>query len=224
MKVRLSASVCNDGQYEQEAFARALQVTGIVNKPLMVHHAISTVPTAVDDDTLSLKCPGSLRPGDIYTHAYHSYIINKEEQIDSAFVNARKRGVLFDVGHGMGGFSWKNVEICAQSKFWPDMISTDLHTFSCDGPAYDLTTVMSKFLYLGMPLSKIIEAVTITPARAMKMEDRIGSLKAGMEADVTLLKIPDCDVQMEDCHNQTRNLKKIFKAVQVWKSGMTCMN
>lgn len=222
VKVRLSASVCNDGKNEQEAFKRALDVTKTLGKALMVHHAISTVPIHVDrdndDDQKLLGCPESLRAGDIYTHAYHSYII-KEGQVHPTFIEARKRGVLFDVGHGMGGFSWENAEICAKSEFWPDMISTDLHTFSCDGPAYDLTTVMSKFLHLGMPLSKIIEAVTITPAKTMNMNDQIGCLSVGMVADITLLQLNDCDINMEDCHSETRRLKKIFKPIQVWRAG-----
>lgn len=217
LKVRLSSSVCNEGKYEEEAYRRALAASESIKKPLMAHHAISTIPTSSLSNKLG--CPGSLRQGDVYTHAYHSYII-KNGSIDPAFLEARERGVLFDVGHGMGGFSWINAEICAKSGFWPDIISTDLHMFSCNGPAYNLTTVMSKFLYLGMPLSKIIRSVTVTPARVMGLENHIGSLKPGMEADLTMLQVLNGDIEMEDCHNDTRQLSKFFKAIVVWRGGV----
>ena len=149
-----------------------------------------------------LGCPGSLKNGDIYTHLHHSYII-KNGYVDKNFLYAREKGILMDVGHGLGNFSWANAEICAKEKFWPDTISTDLHTFSCfKGPAYDLPTVMSKFLHLGMPLHEIIKAVTITPAKVLKMENIIGSLEKNMIADVTLMKIVDEEREMEDRDNK----------------------
>ncbi|XP_057315228.1 deacetylase Oant_2987-like [Hydractinia symbiolongicarpus] len=220
IKVRLSESVCGDGKNELEAYKRALDVSKLTGKPLMTHHAFSSVPTHANHAENILGCPDSLNMGDIYTHMYHSYI-NKNREVNASFVAARNRGVLFDVGHGMGGFHWENAEICSKYNFWPDTISTDLHTLSCyDGPAYDLTTVMSKFLHLGMPLVKIIEAVTITPAKIMKMANVIGSLEEGKEADVTLLKISEKSYAMEDCHNNTREIKKRIKAIYVWKAGI----
>ena len=94
-----------------------------------------------------------MRPGDIYTHTYHAYpssIIDvTTRSVWSDVISAHSRGVYFDVGHGQGSFSWTVAEIAAKQGFWPDMLGTDLHIGNYNGPAYDLPTVMSKFLHLG---------------------------------------------------------------------------
>lgn len=225
VKVRLSASVANDGANEEEAFRRALSVTAKNNVPLMTHHTFSTVP--VEETNLeqkSLTCPGSLRAGDIYTHCFHGFpstIINPDTgQIYSDAHNARKRGVLFDMGHGQGSFSWTVAEICAKEGFWPDIISSDLHVESVDGPAYDLLTVMSKMLHVGMPLIDIIKSVTMTPAAAIGLIDLIGSLSLGRPADITVMRIEKVDFDLEDCHAHLRRIKQRFVPVAVWKDGV----
>ena len=94
---------------------------------------------------------------------------------------ARKRGVLFDVGHGQGSFSWTVAEICAQEGIYPDTLSTDLHSGNIKGPAYDLPSVLTKMLVLGMPLKEVIRASTASAAKAIGWSDRIGSLSLGRE-------------------------------------------
>lgn len=218
VKIRLSESCCNDGRNEVEAFKGALHVSKTVNKPLMVHHAISTIPpNQVSED--GLGCPGSLRAGDVYTHMYHSYII-KDGKVSEVFKEARKRGVLLDVGHGMGSFNWKHAEICAKESFFPDIISTDLHTFSSQGPAYDLVTIMSKLLHTGMTIHKVIEAVTYAPAKAMSLEHEVGLLAKGSIADITVFKIVDTNVKMEDCFGDDRTMKQMVVPVNVWREGV----
>ena len=76
-----------------------------------------------------------------------------------------------------GSFGWSVAEACVKEGFWPDLISTDLHTQSMEGPAYDLPTVMTKMLHLGMPLGEVIAAVTSKPAAAIGKSKEIGSLK-----------------------------------------------
>lgn len=106
------------------------------------------------DDSTELGCPRDLRPGDLYTHTFHPYrssIVDEETlAIYPDVTRAKERGVLFDVGHGQGSFGWTVADICARSNFYPDTISTDLHTGNHRGPVYDLPTVMSKFLHLGL--------------------------------------------------------------------------
>ena len=133
-----------------------------------------------------LSSPGSLQKGDIYTHAYHGFpstIVDPQKTppvIHPAVLEAKKRGVYFDIGHGQGSFSWTVAEVCAEQGFWPDAISTDLHSGNIHGPAYDLPTVMSRFLHLGMPLYDVVRAVTVTPATVIRKEHLIGSLSSGM--------------------------------------------
>ena len=170
------------------------------------------------------SCPGSLRAGDIYTHCFHGWpstIINPlNGQIHNDVHDARKRGVFFDVGHGAGSFSWTVAEICAKEGFWPDIISSDLHKESVDGPAYDLLTVMTKMLHVGMPLIDVIKAVTMTPAAAIDRSDVIGSLSFGHAADITVVRIADVDIDLEDCNAQLRRIKQRFVPVAVWKDGV----
>ncbi|XP_011427945.3 deacetylase EF_0837 isoform X3 [Magallana gigas] len=225
IKVRLSDSIANDGKNEHEAYRRALLASERAGVPLMVHHTMSTVKTQVGpDDSTELGCPRDLRPGDLYTHTFHPYrscIVDEETLAIYPDVNrAKERGVLFDVGHGQGSFGWTVAEICARSNFYPDTISTDLHTGNHRGPVYDLPTVMSKFLHLGMPLSDVIRAVTSTPAKAIGLGNVIGSLTPGKEADITVLKIHDGQCPMEDSQSQVRVLEKLLKPVTVWRAGV----
>ena len=124
------------------------------------------------------------------------------------------------MGHGAGSFSWTVAEICAKEGFWPDIISSDLHKESVDGPAYDLLTVMTKMLHVGMPLIDVIKAVTMTPAAAIGRSDVIGSLSSGYAADITVVRIEDVDIDLEDCNAQLRRIKQRFVPVAVWKDGV----
>ncbi|KAK3104560.1 hypothetical protein FSP39_004980 [Pinctada imbricata] len=89
------------------------------------------------------------------------------------------------------------------------------------GPAYDLPSVMSKFLHLGMSLDDVIGAVTWIPAKAIGWDDRIGSLGIGREADITVLRLEDYNNVMEDSQSQVRHVEKILRPVAVWRRGAT---
>ena len=171
------------------------------------------------------SCPGDLRPGDIYTHTYHAHpesIINPETKtVFPDVLDAQKRGVLFDIGHGQGSFSWTVAEIGAKQGFWPDIISTDLHSGNQNSPVYDLPTVMSKLLHVGMPMVDVIKATTITPAKAIGKSSVIGSLGVGRDADITILKLEPYGVVLEDTGGQVRIPKDILSPVAVWRSGLS---
>jgi dihydroorotase len=144
VKVRLSDSCAAGGASEAEAYRRAAEAAAAVGVPLMVHHSFSTV--ALED------CPGKMQAGDLYTHMYHGFPSTIIEpgagRIHPAVADARARGVLFDLGHGQGAFNWTVAELAAAEGFWPDTISTDLHAGTCEGPAYDLPTVLTRMLCL----------------------------------------------------------------------------
>lgn len=171
-----------------------------------------------------LSCPGSLKKGDILTHAFHvndnAIIEHKNKTMYPSVHRAHNRGVLFDVGHGFGSFCWTLAELCAKEQFWPDIISTDLHTESVTGPVYDLPMTMTKLLHVGMSLHDVIKAVTMAPACAIGWQDRIGSLSPNFAADVTVLRIKDVNLEVEDCLGQIRNVQKQIVPVAVWKGGV----
>ena len=193
----------------------------------MVHHAFSSIPIVCNnnDSSNKLTCPGSLEKGDIYTHMYHSLVV-ENGKVHPEYLAARERGVIFDLGHGAGSFDWTIAEVCAAQGFWPDTISTDLHTSCESGPAYSLPSVMSKLLHLGMPLYDVIGAVTSAPANAMNLPNNsIGSLSEGGVADVVVIKlVEDETFLLEDCHRKTRCLDKHLRVEFVWKDGVMVRN
>ena len=217
VKVLLSGALADDGRNEAKALREAQDAALATATPLMTHHAQSTVPLDA--------CPGGMREGDIYTHCYHGFestiIDPKSRQVHPVVRAARERGVLFDIGHGMGAFNWTVGEICAAEGFWPDTISTDLHTGCFEGPAYDMPTVLTRMLHLGMPLSEIIRCSTIAPAAAIGWSDRIGTLGVGREADVAVLALEDVDMDLEDCQSQMRRVNRRLVAHAVWRAGVS---
>jgi dihydroorotase len=131
-----------------------------------------------------------LRPGDIYTHVYSGLRgeLLPTGQMNPGLSEGRKRGVVFDVGHGGGSFAWRVAVPAIKEGFVPDSISTDLHISSMNAGMKDMTNVMSKFLALGLPLHDVVRRSTWNPARQIKRED-FGHLSIGATADVAVLRL-----------------------------------
>lgn len=216
MKVRLTAGLAeHKPSHENFAMRAAIDAAERIGKPCMFHHALSNI--AID------RLLTAMRPGDIYTHTYHSRgntpFDDNGRPLDIA-VEARQRGMHFDIGHGVGSFAWRIAErACGEHDFWPDSISTDLHKFCINGPVYDMTTTMSKMLHLGMPLDKLIRACSFAPARAIGIDDRFGVLAAGRSADVTVLRIEHGDFDLTDVNGETRTSERRLAVVETFKSG-----
>lgn len=160
---------------------KAGQMTGL---PVMVDFGY------IDKDrNLNALFMDKLRPGDIYTHCYSGHrdeVVNGK--LNPAMVAGRKRGIIFDVGHGGGSFYWNVAVPAFEAKFYPDSISTDLHTGSMNAGMKDMLNVMSKMLNLGMPLEEVILKSTWNPAREIRRE-KYGHLSVGAPADVAVLRL-----------------------------------
>lgn len=146
---------------------------------------------------LSLKTllQDKMRPGDIFTHVYGELLDTKESIVDTAkkelkpfVVEARKRGVIYDVGHGGGSFRYSQAIPAIKAGLFPDVISTDLHTGSMNAGMKDQLNVMSKFLALGMPLNEVIKAGTWRPAEVINRKE-LGNLSVGAIADIAVLRL-----------------------------------
>jgi len=129
-----------------------------------------------------------LRPGDIYTHCYSGlrHELDDNGKVNPGMIEGRKRGVIFDVGHGGGSFAWRIAVPAMKQGFIPDSISTDLHTGSMNSGMKDMLNVMDKFLAMGMSVDEVIRRSTWNPAREIHREE-LGNLSVGSPADVTVL-------------------------------------
>ncbi len=170
----------------------ALQVAEETGLPLMAH--IDEPPPSYEEVI------AMLRPGDVLTHAFRPFPnspATAQGTVKPAVLAARKRGVLFDIGHGMGSFAFKTARAMLANGFAPDTISSDVHALCINGPAFDQVTTMSKFLCLGMSLNDVVKASTETAAFALKRPE-LGSLKPGSAGDATLLSVDSGDFDYVD--------------------------
>ena len=131
-----------------------------------------------------------MRPGDLHTHMYSRNFswLDENKKVKSYMWAARKRGVLFDVGHGNGSFYFRIAVPAIKAGFLPDTISTDIHKRSIMLPRANMATTMSKFLNLGLTLEQIVERTTVNPAKAIHRTE-LGTLSEGAEADIAVFRL-----------------------------------
>jgi dihydroorotase len=159
----------------------ALEVAERLRVPIMAH---VDMPPPTLAEVLA-----RLRPGDVWTHCYRgppNAAITETGELEKDVLAARKRGVLLDVGHGFGSFSFGTARRLIAEGVYPDSISSDVHAFSVDGPARDLLHVASKFLNLGVPLADVVRRVSSAPARCIGRPD-LGRLAVGGAGDAVVL-------------------------------------
>jgi dihydroorotase len=172
------------------AVDRAIQAGKLANLPVMVDFGGTTPMLSIEDLLIN-----RMRPGDIFTHAFGQNLGVKETIVDLAtnklkpfVVAAQKKGVIFDVGHGGGSFAFTQAIPAAKAGFFPNTISTDLHTGSMNSAMKDILNVMSKFLAINMDLQSVVKASTWSPAQAIRHEE-LGHLSVGAVADIAVLSL-----------------------------------
>ena len=201
------------GCHGVEAMDKAIEAAECAGLPLMVHI------TRGADVRRVLQ---NMRPGDIVTHCFQGrgdgILDPGDKRLLLEVVEARRRGVLFDVGHGAGAFSWEVARRAFELFFYPDTISTDLHRYSVARWAFDLPSVMSKFLHLGMPLEDVILKSTWSPAKSIG-RDSLGALRAGAEADIFVFEVEEGCFPFEDTHLRTETAFRRIKPFLTIKQG-----
>ena len=170
----------------------AIEAADLAGLPVMCH--LDTPPPTV------AEVLRTLRPGDTLTHCFRpapNAPIHGDGRVRDEVLAAREKGVIFDIAHGKGSFSWRSAHAMLEQGFEPDVISSDVHSLCIDGPAYDNLVTMSKFVHLGMDLPAVVRAATATPARLLGRPD-LGSLKPGSAGDAAVLDLREGRFDYDD--------------------------
>ena len=202
IKVRVGARA--SGSMGHAPLDIALEVAEEAGLPVMCH---LDWPPPSPKEVLS-----RLREGDVLTHCFRPFPAapaRSDGRIREEILEARERGVIFDIGHGVGSFGFETAETMLNAGFLPDAISSDVHSLSIKGPAYDQLVTLSKFLHLGMSIKDIIAASTTGPARAIRRPD-LGTLNPGSIGDATILSIEKGEFIFTDSLGHTRSGEKKF--------------
>lgn len=200
LKLRYSQDIAKGKAYSSDPFLTTVALARELNTSLCVHVTDALLPA---DELI-----GHFQANDIYAHCFHGTghsILNAQGEVYPAVKQAKKRGVIFDCSNGVAHFDFNVTSNAMEQGFYPDIISTDLtqrNSLRTD-KVYSLLHVMSKYLNMGMSFFDVLRAVTTTPARLMKMEGDIGTLKPGAFADISLVKLRKERIVFED----TRGVK-----------------
>jgi len=172
---------------------RAVEAGKKAGVPVMVDFGEHEPPNSIE--ALFME---HLRPGDIFTHTYSNgpdqreTIVDQNGKLKPFILKAQKRGIIFDMGHGGGAFTWEQAVPATKQGFKADVISSDLHTQSMNSGMKDLSNTISKFMALGISLSDAIYRATWAPAKVINRTD-LGNLSIGAVADVAVFNLRNGD-------------------------------
>jgi dihydroorotase len=212
VKVRLSRRMVGRNGIEPLRLARrAAEALGM---PLMVH--VGNTPSSLGE-ILS-----EMRPGDLLTHCFHGNkhgVLDEKGEVLPEVMEAARKGIVFDVGHGMGSFSFAVARRALNGGLKPGTISSDLHFYNVHGPVFDLATTMSKFLVLGLSLEEVLSKTTCVPARILGLSDRLGSLREGFLADIAIFKLSRGEFEFKDSMKEKVHGDQRLEPVTVIRQG-----
>jgi dihydroorotase len=210
VKVRMSENVI--ARHGLEPLRRAIKACELSGVPAKIMCHIG----GVADRELMSQILDLLRPGDVLTHCYSGAPnmagvgtnIVQDGKLLPAALAAKRRGVVFDIGHGGGSFDYTIAEAAIAQGCLPDTISSDVHVFSGNSPGMPyLPWVMSKLLGLGFSLSEVINMATAAPARVISRIPKHGTLQIGAPADLSILELVEGPVSFVDTRNNQRQGK-----------------
>ena len=212
VKVRLArAMVGQNGIQPLKLARRAAEETGM---PIMVHVGDTPGPLG--------EILAELRPRDVVTHCFHGRphgVLDPHGEVLPEVREAATRGIVFDVGHGVGSFSFDVARKALRGGLVPGTISSDLHYYNVNGPVFDLATTMSKFLHLGLTLDEVLARTTRTPADLLGLSTHLGAVREGMLADLAVFRLASGDFEFEDSMGERVHGRAKLEPVAVVKGG-----
>lgn len=184
-QVIVGVKTAHFGGPEWTPVENAVKAGTLANIPVMVDFGANKPERPIE-----ILLTQKLRPGDIYTHCYSGLRneLTSDGRVNPGMIEGRKRGVIFDVGHGGGSFAWRVAVPAIHQGFLPDSISSDLHLTSMNAGMKDMLNIMGKFLAMGMTLDQVIQWSTWNPAREIHHEE-LGNLSIGSPADIAVLRL-----------------------------------
>lgn len=194
LKVRITSNMCADP-------LKALQTIRKLCDELHTHFCVHATRCDLSIETIL----SFLKKGDMLTHAFArtaSGILDEEGRVKKCVWEARERGVIFDMGHGINSFTFDTAEKAMDQGFQLDSISTDLHVSDVNGPVYDMPTTLSKFLSLGVDILDALRMVTLNPVKLLHLTDKSTRITAGERADFTAFKVEKGEFSYTDCEKQ----------------------
>ena len=212
IKARLGRAQAADN--DLEALKRAIEAAEALDGFVMIH--VGNTRTPLEELT------AMLRPGDAVTHAFHGHahgILDDAGRVLDGIKEAQQRGIVFDIGHGAGSFSFDTAEKALAQGFFPGNISSDLHIYNIEGPVFDQVTTLSKFMHLGMSLEDVIRLSTETTATTMGMSDTLGTLKVGAEGDVTVMRLDEGRFALTDSMGVSVEARQRLTHVRTVRAG-----
>lgn len=221
IKVRLTKDALVSERAGMQPLYRAREAADATGVPIMVHPQAAWCDSI--DDILAV-----MRARDIMTHCYHDMacgILDEQGKVRKSVLAAMDRGVIFDVGHGAGSFSWKIAEQAMRQGVQPQTISSDVHVYNVNGPVYDLATTVNKFLHLGLSLDEALGKVTQTPAQAIQMAGQIGTLQVGAWGDAVVFTLQEGSFSLVDSKGEVRMGQQrlvpttVVRAGKIYKAG-----
>lgn len=201
--IKLQVGSNMNGRYSYDFLKIARELCDTYRLPLMAH--ISFAPPSTDQVMELMKS------GDVVTHCYNRHtlgIIDDAGKVRRSVREARERGVLFDVGHGLGSFNFEAARKALADGFVADTISTDIYNLNVRGPVFDMPTTMSKMMHLGMSFDDVLKRTTIAPAKIIGRVEGLGTLAVGSPADVALLGIEDGEFPLIDSQKASVTAKQ----------------
>ena len=212
IKVRLTDNIV--GTNDLVSLDRALEAGEELNKPVMIH-----VGGSVNQFEQFME---KLRPGDIVTHSFtgrpHGILDNNNKVVDAAW-DAMNRGIIFDVGHGAGSFSFPVAETCLEQGLGPGTVSSDVHRYNVRGPVFDLMTTLSKYIHLGYSLDEAIALGSSKPAASVGLPDHIGTLKVGADADIAVIQHREGSVTFTDADGNEHAGNQLLLPIETLAKG-----
>ena len=198
---------------------KAVEAGKLAKVPVMVDFGEHDPPNSIK--SLFLE---HLRPGDMFTHTFsfgptqRETVVDEKGMVKPFVFEAQQRGIVFDVGHGGGAFSWRQAVPAIKQGFKPTVISTDLHTQSMNAGMKDLCNVLSKFMAMGLTLEEVITRATWSPAQVIN-RPALGHLSVGAEADIAVLKLREGDFGFVDVRGERVNGHRKLEAELTLRAG-----